>query len=531
MYNPLQLPDTIPTVRTLLSRSPWRRRGILCSLAAAPTLVFLLLAAATAFAGSATWLATPASEDWNTATNWTAGGPPDGPSDTATFQSSNITSVSTSSPTEVNGIVFNAGASPFTITARPFLKELDITGAGITNNSGIPQNFVANGDGNSSASIVFKNSATAGSLTAFSNTGGTFANAVGGVMSFINTSTAGNGTFTTNGGLVSGAHGGALDFGNSATAGNAIFTTTGAAVSGADGGIIQFSDTSTAGNGTFITNGGSFGGGGGMIQFFINSTGGTARMEIFGNGSLDMSFRQAPGMPVGSIEGSGAVFLGANNLTVGSNNLSTTFSGVIQDDGLNGGIGGSLTKIGSGKLTLSGANTYTGGTTISAGTLFVTNRRGPGTGSGAVQVNVGKLGGTGKISGSVTVGTGSGAGAFLTPGVVPATPSTLTIQKRLTFRADGTFHFGFKSSNITADKIIARGVTIDSGALIFFDHVDVGTFPLGTVFTAIDNTAATPIAGTFANLPDGATLTIDNITFQADYQGGDGNNFTLTVVP
>jgi hypothetical protein len=517
------------------SPSPLRSRAWVLLLTAAAILTPLLLSTAnSSFAGSATWLASPVSGDWNNAANWTPGGPPDGPADTATFQSSNITSVSTSAPTEVNGIVFNAGASPFTITARPFLKELDITGVGITNNSGIPQNFVANGDGNSVASILFKNSATAGSLTAFTNTGGTFANAVGGVTGFVNTSTAGNGTFTTNGGLVSGAHGGAIAFGNSATAGNAIFTTNGAAVSGADGGIISFTDISTAGNGTFITNGGSFGGGGGMVQFSISSTGGTARMEIFGNGSLDMSFRQAPGMPIGSIEGSGAVFLGANNLTVGNNNLSTAFSGVIQDGGLNGGIGGSVTKIGGGKLTLSGANIYTGGTTISGssnGTLFVTNRRGSGTGSGAVQVNVGKLGGTGKISGSVTVGTGSGTGAFLTPGVAAATPSTLTIQKRLTFRADGTFHFGFKSSNITADKIIARGVTLDSGALIFFDHVDVGTFPLGTVFTAIDNTAATPITGTFANLADGATFTIDNTTFQADYQGGDGNDLTLTVVP
>jgi hypothetical protein len=148
-----------------------------------------------------------------------------------------------------------------------------------------------------------------------------------------------------------------------------------------------------------------------------------------------------------------------------------------------------------------------------------------------VQVNAGKLGGTGKISGSVTVGTGSGAGAFLTPGTVTAIPGTLTIQKMLTFRADGTFHFGFKSSSMTGDKVIARDVTIGSGALIFFDHVDVGTLPLGTVFTAINNTAATPIAGTFANLADGATFTIDNITFQANYEGGDGNDLTLTVVP
>jgi autotransporter-associated beta strand protein len=297
-------------------------------------------------------------------------------------------------------------------------------------------------------------------------------------------------------------------------------------------GSINFSNSATAGNATLIANGGG-GSIGGAILFSGNSTGGTARVEAFGNGNLDISAHNAPGVAIGSLEGSGIAFLGARNLTVG-NNLGTTFSGVIQDGGIAGGAGGSLTKIGSGKLTLSGANTYTGGTTInagSAGTLFVTNRRGSGTGSGAVQVNVGKLGGTGKISGSVTVGTGSGAGAFLTPGVVTATPSTLTIRKRLTFRADGTFHFGFKSSNITADKIIARGVTIDSGALIFFDHVDVGTFPLGTVFTAIDNTAATPIAGTFANLADGATFTIDNITFQADYQGGDGNDFTLTVVP
>jgi hypothetical protein len=98
-----------------------------------------------------------------------------------------------------------------------------------------------------------------------------------------------------------------------------------------------------------------------------------------------------------------------------------------------------------------------------------------------------------------------------------AIPATLTIQKTLTFRADATFHFGFRSSNITADKVVARGVTIGSGALIFFDHVDSGALPLGTVFTAIDNTAATPIAGTFANLADGASFTIENINFQANY--------------
>src|SRR5207253_1033113 len=81
-----------------------------------PALV-LLLSIQSSLAGSATWKTTPATGDWNTAANWTAGGPPNGSADTATFASSNITGVSLSAATEVNGLVFNAGASAFTITA------------------------------------------------------------------------------------------------------------------------------------------------------------------------------------------------------------------------------------------------------------------------------------------------------------------------------------------------------------------------------------------------------------------------------
>ena len=50
-------------------------------------------------------------------------------------------------------------------------------------------------------------------------------------------------------------------------------------------------------------------------------------------------------------------------------------------------------------------------------------------------------------------------------------------------------------------------------------------------FTAISNTVTTPIVGTFANLPDGSTFTVGRNTYQADYQGGDGNDLTLTGLP
>src|SRR3954470_18247781 len=89
----------------------------------------------TSHAGSATWNFNPGSGDWNTATNWTPATVPNGSGDTATFNQSTTGSVVISAMTEVNGIMFNPGASAFTIA--PDSQELMISGVGITNNSGI----------------------------------------------------------------------------------------------------------------------------------------------------------------------------------------------------------------------------------------------------------------------------------------------------------------------------------------------------------------------------------------------------------
>jgi len=376
--------------------------------------LLLLFMLQTAFADSATWNLNPTSGDWNTATNWTPNTIPNGPSDVATLAVSNQTAISLSANTIVDSVVFSPGASAFSIFAKPQFM-LTISGSGIMNESSGTQDFVAAAGALVAGEIAisFENGATAGDNTRFTANGATAMEQSGGGIFFYDASSAGSGDFIINGAAVingGSSSNGRVSFGGNSTAANATFTANASTAPGPQpGGLIQFGDNSTAANATIISNGAGMAGTrpgvtafdnastagnadliayggvpgaeGGVIFFVTDSAGGVARVTVFGNGNLDISGHNLPGVTVGSIEGDGLISLGANNLTVGSNNLRTTFSGVIQDGGTGGGAGGSLTKIGNGKLTLSGANTYTGGTTInagSAGTLFVTNRRGSG---------------------------------------------------------------------------------------------------------------------------------------------------------
>lgn len=514
-------------------------------------------------AGSATWSANPTNGDWNTAANWTPNTVPNGPNDVATFAASNQTDVTISASTEVNELVFSPGASDFTINVTDG-KTFTISGTGITNSSGIGQNFVIE----KKSVLNLTNSATAGELTFFTLLGGTGSLGSGGAIFFLDTSSAGNGTFVVNGaaddfgngaaiGFSSNATGGngtftvrsggtaivfflspatagnasfvieggntagsVAFFGSEATAGNGIFDIKGGTTPGASGGFVQFSG-GTAGSATFITNPGTNGGFGGYITFLSDDQS-EARFELLG-GSLSAEFGGGDTtLGVGSIEGSGVVQLGGNLLITGANNLSTVFSGTIE--------GGSLQKIGSGALMLSGANTYNGGTTIEGGNLVVNNRTGSATGSGPVQVNGGRLGGPGTIAGSVVVGTGSGSAAVLVPRRRGGKPDTLTIQSQVTFNSNASFRCGLDTEVAKSGKIVANGVVINGARFSLLDCCGLSLRP-GKVLTVLDNTSADPISGTFANLPDGGTITVGSNTFQASYSGGDGNDLTLTVAP
>lgn len=146
-----------------------------------------------------------------------------------------------------------------------------------------------------------------------------------------------------------------------------------------------------------------------------------------------------------------------------------------------------------------------------------------------MQVKGGALGGKGIIAGAVTIGTGGSNKATLAPGV--GGWGLLTIQNTLTFGTNGTYHWNLNAETLGADEVTAAGVTISTGVQFLVIARRAASIPIGTVFTAIDNTATSPINGTFGNLPDGGTIMIGSNTFQANYEDGDGNDLTLTVVP
>lgn len=144
---------------------------------------------------------------------------------------------------------------------------------------------------------------------------------------------------------------------------------------------------------------------------------------------------------------------------------------------------------------------------------MATNRQRSATGTGAVHVNAGTLGGTGSITGAV--GTGSGSGACLSPGMKPSVPGALTIGSALAFNFDATYASHWTTARPLRTRLSLTVIAIKNGeqfSLVAFGNRTLAT---RTVFKVTDNTAATTIAGRFTNLADGSTLTSDRNKFQA----------------
>ena len=143
------------------------------------------------------------------------------------------------------------------------------------------------------------------------------------------------------------------------------------------------------------------------------------------------------------------------------------------------------------------------------------------------------IGGPGTIGGTLFVGVGDPAEqAILAPAAGSNRPTTLTAQQQVVFSTGSFYNYSFKprGRRARADLLIANGVILGGTPMINLQGQVQGTLRIGLVLTLINNTSADPISGVFTNLSDGAIVTIGGNNFQADYQGGDGNDLTLTVV-
>jgi autotransporter-associated beta strand protein len=264
-----------------------------------------------------------------------------------------------------------------------------------------------------------------------------------------------------------------------------------------------------AGTGTFSnTISGSFGLtiNGGQVGFTAANTytGGTS--VIAGTLVAGNNAAFGPG-PVSLAAGTTLSFMSGSNFTLPNNfqisgdpnfapppGTTQTLSGVIAD----GATPGILNVLGPGTLVLSGISTYSGDTTVSAGTLDVTG-------------SIAKSRLTTVESGATLTGTGTvgstqiNSGGILSPGAAPGT--SLTIAGNLAFSSGAIYVVQITPSNATG--AIVYGTTTLSGAT-----VDARFSPGSYVISQYDILHATNLDGTtfaglkVANVPGGFTASL-----------------------
>ncbi|ECQ6565190.1 fibronectin-binding autotransporter adhesin ShdA [Salmonella enterica subsp. enterica] len=169
---------------------------------------------------------------------------------------------------------------------------------------------------------------------------------------------------------------------------------------------------------------------------------------------------------------------------------------------------GSLVKTGTGELTLSGDNTYSGGTTISGGTLIAANVNALGSGdianSGVLQVGEGELKNTLSGAGSlVKTGTGElmlggdntySGGTTITGGTLIAAnvnalgSGDIDNSGTLILDANGAFELANVTTHSGATTALAAGSTLDAGQFTQEDgstlSIDLGAATDDAVITA-----------------------------------------------
>lgn len=204
---------------------------------------------------------------------------------------------------------------------------------------------------------------------------------------------------------------------------------------------------------------------------------------------------------VASLFGNSNINLGSGSITVNGSTLDN-YSGVISGSG-------NFIRNGKGSTTFLAANSYTGKTFVLGGSLILNANQ-----SSDFVVDGGTLSGSAAI-GKLDAKSGSVSTSILQSGDVNLSgPSTLNINIRNTTPGSGF------------DQLTTIGTVTLGDATLNIS----GSFTLspGSELILVNNDGADPVSGTFKGISNNQTITIQGTNYLLKYDGGDGNDISLT---
>ena len=242
----------------------------------------------------------------------------------------------------------------------------------------------------------------------------------------------------------------------------------------------------------------------GSSQFAVRNGVGVRNAALYLKGTAQVNgAKNQSTFYLGGLSGDAGTFLsgfdvkaanGSGTWIVGGANTDETFRGVI-DDRAQGGQKGKTTieKQGSGDWRLTGANIYSGTTTVTKGRLIVNGQH---SGTGAINVRSGAiLAGTGSLAGATTIN----QNATLQVG------DTLINGRGLTFNGTLKVNNG-GIVNVLADRIksntitLKGALTLTTGAILQINEGDIAEAPYNKTEYKVFNISGGSITGTFAEI-------------------------------
>jgi len=423
-------------------------------------------------------------------------------------------------------------------------NDIAIAGGGTLTING-PGNMQLGGVISGAASNLTINTTAAGDIITLSNVGNSYNGATtitqgvlllgasGAIADGSAVDVTANGTFNMAGfnetiGSLTGAGAVSLGAGTLTAGGDGTSTTYSGVMTGAGGltklgaGVMTLSGANTYTGPTTITTG--------TLQIAVanDRISNSSAVTLGAAGIFDLN---AFDETIGSLTGAAgsSVLLGGGTLTTGTDGTDTTFAGVISE-------AGNFVKTGGGTMTISGANSYTGTTTIDGGILRL-GAAGVITDASAVTVDVN---GTLSLNNNAeTIGSLAGAGAVTTGGaggiLTAGGDGTSTTYSGIMSGTGALSKLGAGTLTLSGDSTYTGGTTLAAGGILL-GHADgigdgavavTGASTLGAssvMLAAVDNNIA---------ITDGITLTIngtENINFSGDFTDvGGGNTGAVTI--